>query len=83
MTEAYYLTLVSAAAIILSLMVIDPNVSVWIDLQYKLFVVNLRKWIFMATMYPRLRYNAWKMKRALTKIRKDYNLPLENEHGDV
>lgn len=83
MTEAYYLTLLSATAIIVALMVIDPNVGVWIDLQYKLFVINIKKWWFLTTLYPRLQYDKWKLKKSLEKIRKEYNLPKEGEDGDV
>lgn len=83
MNETYYLSVVSIAAILLALIVIDPNVGTWIDLQIQRLFVDIRRWWFMATMYPRLRYDAWKMKRALIKIRKEYNLPPENEHGDV
>jgi len=83
MTESYYLTIVSAAAIVMALIIIDPNVGTWIDLQFKLFSVNLRRWWFITKIYPRLKYDQWIMQRELAKIRQEFNLPEESEDGDV
>jgi len=83
MSETYYLSMVSIAAVLLALIVIDPNVGLWIDLQIQRLMVNIRRWYIMTTMWPRLQLDRWRLKRALTKIRKEYNLPLEDENGDV
>ncbi len=83
MSETYYLSMVSIAAILLALIVIDPNVGLWIDLQIQHLMVNIRRWYIMTTMWPRLQLDRWRLKRALIKIRKEYNLPLEDENGDV
>lgn len=69
----YYYSLFAAFAIILALMVVDPNVGVYIDLQFKLLRIRvITLWIRM-TMYPRIKYNNWQIQRRLKKLRKELN----------
>lgn len=82
MNETYYLSMVSITAIILALIVIDPNVGTWIDLQIQRLSVDIRRWWFMATMWPRLRIDQWRLQRELIKIREKYNIS-EDNNGDV
>ena len=73
MNETYYFSMVSITALLLALMVIDPNVGTWIDLQVQRLSVDIRRRWFMATMWPRLQLDRWRLQRELTKIRKQYN----------
>jgi hypothetical protein len=82
MNEAYYLSMVSIAAVLLALIVIDPNVGLWIDLQIQRLSVDIRRWWFMATMWPRLQIDHWRLQRELIKIREKYNIS-EDNNGDV
>lgn len=83
MNDTYYYTIVSVFAIVIALVIIDPNFGTWIDLQTKVLGVNVRRYYMMATMWPRIKYNHWQMQRALKKIRKEYNLPEDSSNGDV
>ena len=82
MNEAYYLSMVSIAAVLLALIVIDPNVGLWIDLQIQRLSVDIKRWWFMATMWPRLQLDRWRLQRELIKIREKYNIS-EDNNGDV
>lgn len=83
MNETYYLSIVSILAIVIALVIIDPNVGTWIDLQIQLFNINIKRYCMMATMYPRLKYEQWKIMMELKKIRKDFNMPEKDDHEDV
>jgi len=82
MSETYYLSMVSIAAVLLALIVIDPNVGLWIDLQIQRLMVDIRRWYMMATMWPRLQLDRWRLQRHLIKLQKEYNLP-EDNNGNV
>jgi len=82
MNETYYLSMVSIAAVLLALIVIDPNVGLWVDLQIQRLSVDIRRWWFMATMWPRLQLDRWRLQRELIKIREKYNIS-EDNNGDV
>lgn len=82
MNETYYLSMVSITAILLALIVIDPNVGYWVDLQIQRLSVDIRRRWFMATMWPRLQLDRWRLQRELIKIRKQYNIP-EDNNGNV
>ena len=74
--------MVSIAAVLLALIVIDPNVGLWVDLQIQRLSVDIRRWWFMATMWPRLQLDRWRLQRELIKIREKYNIS-EDNNGDV
>ena len=82
MNETYYLSMVSITAILFALIVIDPNVGLWVDLQIQRLSVDIRRWWFMATMWPRLQLDRWRLQRELIKIREKYNIS-EDNNGDV
>lgn len=67
----YYYSLLSVFAIVLALILIDPNVGVFIDLQVKLLRIKLITLWMRMTMYPRLKYNQWEIQRRLKKIQRE------------
>jgi hypothetical protein len=69
----YYYSLFAVFAIILALMVVDPNVGVYIDLQFKLMRIRLITLWMRMTMYPRIKYNNWEIQRRLKKLQKEIN----------
>lgn len=71
----YYYSLLSVFAIILALMVIDPNVGTYIDLQIKLLRIRVLTFWMRMTMYPRIKYNSWEIQRRLKKIQRELNGP--------
>jgi len=76
MVESYYLTLVTLAAVIMALMIMDANVAAWIDLQFRWFTVRLKRRWYIITMGTVLKFQTWKMKREFERIR------LENRSDD-
>ena len=67
----YYYSLITIFAIVLSLMVIDPNVGTYIDLQFKLLRIKIITLWMRVTMYPRIKYNNWEIQRRIKKIKKE------------
>ena len=75
MVESYYLTLFSITAVIVVLMAMDPNVATYIDLQFRNVLVQLKRRYYIITMGTVIKFQTWKMKREIKKIRKEYGLP--------
>lgn len=80
MVESYYLTLFTVTAIIVVLMAMDPNIATYIDLQFRNVIVQLKRRYYILTIGAVVKYNTWKMKREIKKIRKEHGLP-ENEES--
>lgn len=77
----YYSVLISIFGVALALMVIDPNVGYWIDLQVQNAIVQLKRRYYIITIGTVVKFQTWKMKRELKKIRREYNLPEDdNDH---
>lgn len=80
--EIYYYTVFSIFAIILALMVVDPNVGLYIDLLFKNISVQFRKfkWIlFNSPDNPIVRWMIW---RRSYKMAEQLRKEMENR-GDV
>lgn len=77
MVESYYLTLFSITAVIVVLMAMDLNVATYIDLQFRNVLVQLKRRYYIITMGTVIKFQTWKMKREMKKIRKQYGLPDE------
>lgn len=74
----YYSVLIAAFAVVLALMLIDPNIGYWIDLQVQNAIVQLKRRYYIITIGTVVKFQTWKMKRELKKIRKEYGLPDED-----
>ena len=77
MVESYYLTLFTVTAIIVVLMAMDPNIATYIDLQFRNVIVQLKRRYYILTIGAVVKYNTWKMKREIKKIKKEYGIPDE------
>jgi len=73
--SVYQYSLLSVFAIVLALIIIDPNVGVFIDLQVKLLRIRIITLWMRMTMYPRIKYNNWEIQRRLKKIQRELNVP--------
>lgn len=71
----YYTSLICVFAIVLALMVIDPNVGVFIDLQLKNLWVQIKRRYYLITIGAVVKINNWKLKRELQKMRREYDMP--------
>jgi hypothetical protein len=61
------------------MIVIDPNIGMWIDLQLQNLVVQLKRRYYIITLGTVLKYQNWKLMRELETIRKERNLPDETD----
>ena len=61
--------------LLIALIIIDPNIGMYIDLQYRLFVINLRRFKMMITLYPGLMYSQWKIKQDYKNYQRDNHEP--------
>jgi hypothetical protein len=72
--NSYYYALLFVLAVVVYMMAVDENVSIWIWLQFQLFRISILKQWFILTLGIRLKYDHWKLMRSLEKIRKDYGI---------
>jgi len=80
MVELYYLILFTIAAFIVVLMVVDPNIATYIDLQFRNSIIQLKRQWYIITMGTVIKYQTWKMKQEFKKIKKEYGIP-DNEES--
>lgn len=69
----YQYTIFVVVAIFAYLIFTEPNASLYIDLQVQGAWINIRRLLFMARMYPRIKFDTWMMKRRVEKVRKQKN----------
>ena len=48
----------------------DPNAAPYFNLIFKESWINIRRWFYIAIMYPRIKFDMWMMKRLIEKIKK-------------
>ncbi len=75
----YYSLLLTIFSVVAIMMIIDPNMGMWIDLQFRNVVVQLKRRYYIITMGTVIKYQTWKMKQEFKKIRKEYGLPDETD----
>jgi len=78
MVKSYYLTLFSLTAVIVVLMAMDPNIATYIDLQFRWLIVRLKRRWYIITIGTMIKFQTWKMKRELKKIRREHGLDDES-----
>ena len=77
MVSLYYSTLLSIFAIVMLLIVVDPNVGMYLDLKIRQSMIAVKRRYYMITLGTVIKYQNWKMKREFKKIRKQYGIPDE------
>jgi len=75
--NTYYFSLFAVFAVIIFLMVLDPNIATYIDLQFRNLIVQLKRQYYLLTIGIQIKYENWKLMRSLKKMRKELNLPNE------
>ena len=77
MVSIYYGALLSIFAIVTLLIVVDPNVGMYLDLKFRQLMIDLKRYYYIITLGTVIKYQNWKMKREFKKIRKQYGIPDE------
>ena len=67
----YQYTIFVVVAIFVYLIFTEPNASLYIDLQVQGAWINIRRLLFLARMYPRIKFDTWMIKRRYKKIMRD------------
>lgn len=68
--NTYYTFCFGIFAIIVYMIVTDNNVGKYIYLRTKLFLIDIRKRVWMARLWLRLQYDRYTLSRALDKRKK-------------
>jgi hypothetical protein len=74
MVNTYYLSLLTVFAVVVVLIAIDPNVGVYIDLQLRNLLVQIKRLYYLLTIGTVVKYNNWKITRSIKQIRKERGL---------
>ncbi len=67
MVSIYYGALLSIFAIVMLLIVIDPNVGMYLDLKIRQSMIGVKRYYYIVTLGTVIKYQNWKMKRELKK----------------
>ena len=67
----YYLLVIFAIAVYF--VVTDDNAARLVSVRFAEFWVNVRGRWFIITMYPRIKYDTWRMKRYAKKLHRELN----------
>jgi len=81
MNPIYYLDAVLIFVVVIAIM--DENVAPWLNIQFKLLLLTVRKQWLLLRMKPDLWLMSWRMKRVLKKLQKDKELQaIVKEHQE-
>lgn len=72
MVSIYYGALLSIFAIVMLLIVVDPNVGMYLDLKFRQSIIELKRYYYIITLGTVIKYQNWKLKQEFKKIRKEY-----------
>ena len=71
MVSIYYGALLSIFAIVMLLIVVDPNVGMYLDLKFRQSIIELKRYYYIITLGTVIKYQNWKMKQEFKKIQKE------------
>jgi len=72
LVDTYYIVLLGIFGFALVLIIIDPNVGMYLDLQLRNLVVQIKLKYYLITMGTVIKYNNWQLKREFKKRMKDH-----------
>jgi len=75
MTNATYYTVLTVFAIAVYFIATDENAARMVSLRFSWLSINVRRRWFILTMAPRLKYDMWRMRQEVKRIRKEHGLP--------
>jgi hypothetical protein len=73
-TGSYYTVLV-IFSIAVYFIVTDENAARLVNVRFLELMIGIRRRWMILTMWPRIKYDQWKIKRFIKKYRKEQNLP--------
>ena len=72
LVDTYYIVLLGIFGFALVLIIIDPNIGMYLDLQLRNLVVQIKLKYYLITMGTVIKYNNWQLKREFKKRMKDH-----------
>jgi len=73
-TGSYYTVLV-IFSIAVYFIVTDENAARLVNVRFLELMIGIRRRWMILTMWPRIKYDQWKIRRFIKKYRKEQNLP--------
>ena len=73
-TGSYYTVLV-IFSIAVYFIVTDENAARLVNVRFLELMIEIRRRWMILTMWPRIKYDQWKIRRFIKKYRKEQNLP--------
>ena len=70
----YYEISIAIFAFLVFLIYTDPNAAPYLNLIFKENWINIKRWFYIAIMYPRIKFDMWMMKRRIEKIKRENNI---------
>jgi len=72
MVSIYYGVLLSIFAVVMLLIVVDPNVGMYLDLKFRQLIIGLKRYYYIITLGTVIKYQNWKLKQEFKKIQKEF-----------
>ena len=75
----YYYTIFVIFAVLVYMIVVDPNVGKFIELVGQMVVVNIKRLYYLAAYHPNNKIAAWMMERRINKMASQLQKELQND----
>jgi len=73
----YYYTLFLFFAVIGYMIVVDSNVAKYIELMGQMFIINIKKWYYIAVFHPGNKLTTWSMNYRIDRMTRKLQRDLE------
>lgn len=80
--QLYYVSLLGLFLVVAYMMYVDPNVSKFIVLLWKMAVIQYHRFVFWLKFYPRLRYDTFILKLRSKMILKRNSKRLPSDESE-
>ena len=71
--ESFYYSVLVLFTVAMYFIATDENAARLVNIRFLELWVNIRRRWFIITMYPRIKYDTWAMKRYYKKLQKELN----------
>ena len=72
-TESYYYSILVVFALAVYFVTTDDNAARLVSIRFMELWVNIRRRWFIITMYPRIKYDSWRIRRYAKKLHRELN----------
>ena len=72
-SESFYYSVLALFAVAVYFIATDDNAARLVNIRFMELWVNIRRRWFIITIYPRIKYDSWRIKRYAKKLHKELN----------